>query len=82
MPIALLVFEDRARYFSLKNEKHFHDVDGLELADLHEVRTEAVGFARDLMRMQPERRDWSEWVVCVTDEAHQPVFKVAFSEAV
>jgi hypothetical protein len=69
-------------YFSLKNGRPFHDVDGLELPDLDAVRTEAVGFARDLMRMQPERRDWSAWVVCVTDEAQQAVLKVAFSEVV
>jgi hypothetical protein len=69
-------------YFSLKNGRPFHDVDGLELPDLDAVRTEAVGFARDLMRMQPERRDWSAWVVCVTDEAQQAVLKVAFSDVV
>jgi uncharacterized protein DUF6894 len=69
-------------YFSLKNERPFQDVDGLELADFDAARTEAVGFARDLIRMQPERRDWSACVVCVTDEAHQPVLKVAFSEVV
>jgi hypothetical protein len=69
-------------YFSLKNGRPFHDVDGLELPDLDAVRTEAVGFARDMMRMEPGRRDWSEWVVCVTDEAQQAVLKVAFSEAV
>ena len=30
-------------YFSLKNGRPFHDVDGLELPDLDAARTEAVG---------------------------------------
>jgi uncharacterized protein DUF6894 len=67
-------------YFSLKNGRLYNDTDGLELPDIEAARTEAVGFARDLMRLEPERRDWSGWVVCVTDEAQNSVLKVLFSE--
>jgi hypothetical protein len=67
-------------FFSLKNGRPFHDVDGLELADIGAVRNEAVKFARDVMRMEPERLDWSQWAVCVTDDAQKSVFKLAFSE--
>ena len=53
-----------ARYhFSFDNGRSFDDVDGLELSDMAEVRMEAIGFARDLMRLEPLRRDWSRWVV-------------------
>jgi hypothetical protein len=70
------------RYFySLKNGRRFDDVDGLEMPDLHAAREEAVGFARDMMRMEPGRRDWTGWIVCVTDEAQRCVFKVAFVDA-
>jgi uncharacterized protein DUF6894 len=67
-------------YFSLKNGRPFRDVDGLELPDIDAVRTEAVGFARDVMRMEPERQDWSQWAVCVTDDAQKSVITVAFCE--
>jgi hypothetical protein len=69
-------------YFSLKNGKPFDDVDGLELPDVDAARKEAIGFARDMMRMEPERRDWSSWVVCVTDDAQQCVLKLNFADAV
>lgn len=68
-------------YFNLRNGQTFDDVDGLELPDIDAVRTEAVGFARDLMRLHPERRDWSNWIVCVTDDVKELVLNVAFSEA-
>jgi uncharacterized protein DUF6894 len=68
-------------YFSLRSERPFNDVDGLELPDLEAVRKEAVGFARDMMRMELERRDWADWTVCVTDDAHKCVFKLAFVDA-
>jgi hypothetical protein len=57
-------------YFGIQNDRTFVDVDGLELSDMAEVRAEAIGFARDLMRLEPERRDWSRWVVRVTDESY------------
>jgi hypothetical protein len=69
-------------FFSLKNERSFDDVDGLELPDIDAARKEAVGFARDMMRMEPERQDWSSWVVCVTDAEQQSVLNVAFAELV
>jgi hypothetical protein len=52
-------------YFSLANGRVFNDVDGLELPDLVAARAEAIGFARDLMRLEPERRDWARWTVRV-----------------
>jgi uncharacterized protein DUF6894 len=67
-------------YFSLKNGRPFDDVDGLELPDVDAARKEAIGFARDVMRMEPERRDWTSWVVCVTDETQRSVFEVAFAD--
>ena len=50
-------------YFSLHNGRSFEDVDGLELSDMAEVQLVAIGFARDLMRLEPLRRDWSRCVV-------------------
>jgi hypothetical protein len=67
-------------FFSLRNGRPFDDVDGLELPDLDAVRKEAVGFARDMMRMEPGRMDWTGWIVRVTDEAQQCVFEVAFAD--
>jgi len=69
-------------YFSVTNGRPFSDEDGLELSDLTAVRDEAIGFARDLMLMQPARRDWSGWAVRVTDEAQGSVLDLSFAEAV
>ena len=69
-------------YFSLTNGRNFNDTDGLELPDLAAVREEAIGFARDLMRMEPERQDWSSWAVHVTDESQSSVFDLSFLEVV
>jgi hypothetical protein len=68
-------------YFSIASGRSFNDVDGLELPDIAAARAEAIGFASDLMRMEPERRDWSGWVVRVTDEGQKPVFDVPFLAA-
>jgi hypothetical protein len=68
-------------YFSLANGRRFDDVDGLELPDMAAVRAEAVGFARDLMRLEVERRDWSHWSVRVTDDDQKPVFDLPFLDA-
>jgi hypothetical protein len=53
-------------------------VDGLELPDIEAARTEAIGFASDLMRLEPERRDWSDCFVQVTDESQKTVFNLPF----
>jgi hypothetical protein len=53
----------------------------LELNDIVAAQDEAVGFARDIMRQDPDRRDWSNWTVHVTDEQGVPVLKVEFSRA-
>jgi hypothetical protein len=45
---------------------------------LNAARAEAIGFAGDLMRMEPDRRDWSDWVVRVTDEARNQLFDLPF----
>jgi hypothetical protein len=68
-------------FFSLMNEQPFDDTDGLELPDLTAAHEEAVGFARDLMRLKPKRQDWSNWAVCVTDEDRKTVLNVPFTEA-
>jgi hypothetical protein len=68
-------------YFSLANGRSFEDRDGLELPDIAAVRAEAIGFARDLMRMEPERRDWSRWTVRVTDDDRKSVLDLPFGEA-
>ena len=65
-------------YFSLANHRLFTDVDGLELPDIEAARAEAIGFASDLMRLEPERRDWSNCVVQVTDESRKTVFNLPF----
>jgi hypothetical protein len=40
-------------YFYLRNGRPFNDVDGLELPGIEAAREEAVGFALDIMRMDP-----------------------------
>ena len=67
-------------YFSVRNGRQFDDVDGLELPDEASARAEAKGFARDLMRMEPERRDWSNWVVSVSDGEGRIVFSLLFTD--
>ena len=68
-------------YFSLTNDRLFDDTDGLELPDLAAAREEAGGFAHDLMRMEPARRDWRGCTVRVTDEDQQPLFDLPFPDA-
>jgi hypothetical protein len=65
-------------YFSVVNHRSFDDVEGLELPDVTAARAEAIGFAGDFMRMEPDRRDWSDWVVRVTDEARNQLFDLPF----
>jgi hypothetical protein len=67
-------------YFSVANGRLFDDVDGLELPDIAAARVEARGFARDLMRMEPDRRDWSDWKVRVSDDERRPVFDLPFAD--
>ena len=69
-------------FFSIRNGKPFNDIDGLELADLRAVRAEAIGLARDLMRLDYGRRDWSGWAIRVTDDAHHLVLDLPFAEVV
>ncbi|HEY8009250.1 MAG TPA: hypothetical protein VIE66_21300 [Methylocella sp.] len=69
-------------FFSIIGGRPFNDIDGLELPDIEAARAEAIGLARDLMRMEPERQDWSSWSIHVTDEKHQEIFDLDFSEAV
>jgi hypothetical protein len=68
-------------YFSIKSSRPFNDRDGLELPHLAAVRSEAIGFARDLMLMEPERRNWSRWAVIVTDQEQKLVLDLSFLEA-
>jgi hypothetical protein len=68
-------------YFSISNDRPFDDHDGLELPDVAAARSEAIGFARDLMRMQPTRRDWSHHVVRVTDVDRKAVLDLSFLDA-
>ena len=44
------------------------------------AREEAIVFARDLMRMEPDRSEWVGWVVRVTGE-DQELFDLPFLEA-
>jgi hypothetical protein len=67
--------------FSVRSERAFEDTDGLELPDLEAVRAEALGFARDLMRLQTEWRDWSNAIVHVTDENQNTVLDLSFADA-
>ena len=60
----------------------FDDIDGLEMPDLEAVRAEALGFARDLMRLDPLRKDWSTSRVLVTDENEAVVIEIPFAEAI
>ena len=67
-------------YFSIANCRAFDDTDGLDLPDLTAAREEAVGFARDMMRMEPSRRDWAGWLVRVTGEDRNHLFDLPFLE--
>jgi hypothetical protein len=69
-------------YFFNIDRHPFHDTDGLELPDFAAVRAEAAGFARDYVRMNPERRDWTDWAVRVTDESRMTVLQLLFAEVV
>jgi hypothetical protein len=66
-------------YFSLINGRTFDDVDGLEMPDLAAARAEAIGFAKDMMRLEPEQ-NWLKSSVRVTDEEHNRVFDLPFAE--
>ena len=68
-------------YFSIANDRNFDDTDGLELSDLAAAREEAGGFARDMMRREPERRDWVSCIVRVTGEDRQHLFDLSFPDA-
>jgi hypothetical protein len=68
-------------YFSITNCRPFDDVDGLDLPDLAAAREEASGFAQDLARMEPSRRDWLGWVVRVTGGDQEHLFDLPFLDA-
>jgi hypothetical protein len=68
-------------YFSIANDRSFEDTDGLELTDPAAAREEAGGFARDLMRREPDRRDWVRCMVRVTCEDRQHLFDLPFLDA-
>ena len=68
-------------YFSISNDRSYDDNDGLDLPDVTAARSEAAGFARDLRRMEPTRRDWSNWAVRVTDADRNLVFDLSFLDA-
>jgi hypothetical protein len=72
----------RRYYFSITNCRPFEDVDGLELSDLEAAREEANGFALDMMRIEPRRRDWGGWSVRVTGEQQEHLFDLRFLDAV
>jgi hypothetical protein len=67
-------------YFSIMSDRPFDDADGLDLPDLAAAREEARGFACDLMRMEPGRRNWFSWSVRVTGEDRQHLFDLPFSD--
>jgi hypothetical protein len=68
-------------YFHIRNGRRFDDVDGLELSDQDAARSEALGFARDLVRLYPKRRDWSKWRIHVTDDRGEPLLVLRVCEA-
>jgi hypothetical protein len=68
-------------YFNITNDRSFEDTDGLELVDLAAAREEAGEFARDMMRHEPDRRDWGGCVVRVTGENRQHLFDLPFVDA-
>ena len=65
-------------FFSITNGRPFEDTDGLELPDLAAAREEARGFARDMMRQEPDRKDWADWGVRVTGQDRQLLFHLPF----
>jgi hypothetical protein len=68
-------------YFSITSKQPFDDIDGLELPDLAAAREEAIGFALDLMRMEPSRHDWLGWAVRVTGQDQEHLFDLPFLDA-
>ena len=68
-------------YFSIANDQSFEDTDGLELEDVAAAREEAGGFARDMMRREPDRRDWLGCAVRVTSESRNHLFDLPFRDA-
>jgi hypothetical protein len=68
-------------YFNIRNGEPFDDIDGLELSGPSAARAEAIGFAKDLMRLGPIRRDWSKWSIHVTDDSHGVVLDIPFLDA-
>jgi hypothetical protein len=68
-------------YFNIVDGRRFDDAEGLELPDTAAARAEAVAIARDLMRIDPTRTDWSEWLVQVTNEHRQIAFDLLFRDA-
>ena len=67
-------------YFNIENDSVFDDPDGLDLPDAVSARDEALGLARDLMRLQPERLEWTDYKVRVTDESGRPVLDLPFAD--
>jgi hypothetical protein len=69
-------------YFSIANQPPFNDIDGLELPDVAAVRAEAIGLARDLMRLSLHTRGgWSHGAIRVTDDDQRVVLNLPFAEA-
>ena len=63
------------------DEKVLVDVTGAEVADLDEARTHALHIAYRHLRGRPRSRDWSRWVVDVSDEHGRAVLLVPFGDA-
>ncbi len=69
-------------FFSILGGQPFNDIDGLDLPDVIAARAEAAGFARDVMRLDHDRSDWSGWTVHVTDDQLRTLFDLPFSDVV
>jgi hypothetical protein len=67
-------------FFHIRNGHPFKDVDGLELVDMDAVHAEARGLARDLMRLDQTKQDWSKWDIIVTDENDDVVLRLPFHD--
>ena len=65
-------------YFHLvSTDEVIRDREGVEVADLHEARAQAVRAIRELRQKDPSApRDWSGWTLTVADESEAVVFSL------
>ena len=69
-------------YFSLHDNDHLFDDDGIELRDLDAAREYAAAVAYELMFKRDGMlgRKWSQWIMAVRDSNGQDVLSFVLSD--